>query len=68
MHRSEEQSWSTCSACGAAVVPGTDRCFSFGERDVLCFVCAIERGGSYDEGRDVWRSEPRIDDLARSEG
>ncbi len=65
MHRSEEESWSSCVACGADVVPTVDRCFRFGESGVLCYACSIERGGSYDEGRDVWRSAPRVEDVRR---
>lgn len=65
MHRSEEERWSTCVACGSAVVPAADRCYRFGERGVLCFVCSVERGGSYDEEQDRWRSAPSVDELSR---
>jgi hypothetical protein len=64
MHRSEEREWSRCVACGADVVPATDRCFRFGVRGVICFECGVERGGSFDAQRDRWQTEPGVDDLA----
>lgn len=65
MHRSEQQQWSSCVSCGAAVIPAADRCYRFGERGVLCFECSIERGGNYDEHRDQWRTEPQLGELSR---
>jgi hypothetical protein len=64
MHRSEANTLLTCSDCGTEVRPGADRVFSFGERGVLCFDCALGRGGSYDETRDLWSTEPHLEDLA----
>jgi hypothetical protein len=62
MHREEEQSQRSCADCGAQIEPATDRAFSFG-RAVLCFKCAVRRGGSYDERHDRWLSDPEVSDL-----
>jgi hypothetical protein len=64
MHRSEETTLLTCSDCGTEVRPAADRLFSFGERGVLCFDCALRRGGSYDEVHDLWSRDPHLEDLA----
>ena len=32
--------------------------FGLGAGVVLCFACAVSRGGSYDEADDRWVSEP----------
>ncbi len=64
MHRSELERVESCAACGRAVTEGVGRGFDFGTRQVLCWECAVERGGSYDETRDQWTRPPRISDLA----
>lgn len=66
MHRSEAQLVGPCSSCGAEIHPGTERAFAFGARGILCFECALQRGGHFDEARDAWGDEPRIDDLGRA--
>jgi len=63
MHRSELSEFVECSGCGADVSSGRDREFEFGESLVLCFDCAVRRGGSYDEARDRWSVVPTIDDI-----
>ena len=63
MHRSEASALLTCSDCGVEVRAGADRLFAFGARGILCFDCALRRGGRYDETHDLWSAEPRIDDL-----
>jgi hypothetical protein len=65
MHRSERDRAGTCSACGGEVKGNVDRTFAFGSRGLLCFECAIERGGSYEERREIWVEEPLVDDLGR---
>jgi hypothetical protein len=66
MHRSETTEFVSCSDCGADVSSGLDREFEFGESQVLCFDCALRRGGSYDESRDRWSVVPTIDDIKPS--
>jgi hypothetical protein len=63
MHRSERTSYVLCSDCGTELNPGAERSFAFGARGVLCFDCAVRRGGRYDESFDRWLHVPLIDDL-----
>ncbi len=63
MHRSELERVATCVACGRSVTEGVGRAYDFGSDGVLCWKCAVARGGSYDEGQDRWVEAPRIDDL-----
>jgi len=66
MHRSETAELVTCSQCGTPVASGRSREFEFGEALVLCFDCAIRRGGSYDERTDRWSEAPAVDGLGPS--
>jgi len=63
MHRSELREVVQCAACGAEIRPGLDRAYVVTSRTALCFDCALERGGRYDEQRDAWSTLPRADDL-----
>ncbi len=63
MHRSESSGLVSCVECGVQLRSGRDREFEFGSRAVLCFDCALRRGGRFDENLDRWSAEPRIDDL-----
>ena len=62
MHRSEAEMLAPCSACGTEVSP-QDRSFAFGDDQTLCFGCAMQRNGSYDEAHDHWILEPYVADL-----
>ncbi|MBW2289256.1 MAG: hypothetical protein JRG80_18875 [Deltaproteobacteria bacterium] len=42
---------------------GRSREFEFGESLVLCFDCAVRRGGRYDEALDRWSEAPAIGDF-----
>jgi len=64
MHRSDTSGLVACSDCGASVSSGRDREFEFAESLVLCFDCALHRGGSYDEAQDRWSHPPTTDDIA----
>ncbi|HEU4430568.1 MAG TPA: hypothetical protein VFT98_17535 [Myxococcota bacterium] len=64
MHRTEAREFESCSDCGAEIHVARDRSYAFGAESVLCFACAVRRGGSYDEERDVWRQAPELGDLA----
>jgi len=52
----------TCADCGGRAGRG-ERTFAVDDDSVLCFACAMRRGGSYDERHDTWSTEPEIDDL-----
>lgn len=67
MHRSELEDATPCAACDAMVEPGAARGYGFGSDAVLCWQCAVDRGGSYDAEQERWVSPPRVDDLARPE-
>lgn len=66
MHRSEIES-TPCAVCGASVDAGESRAYAFGTQAVLCFECAIGRGGSYDADTEQWVAVPRVSDLAWEE-
>ncbi len=63
MHRKESDEWVPCNVCGAVIQPSADRGFTYGERGVLCWECAIRRGGSYDSDEDRWSTAPDVVDL-----
>ena len=65
MRRSEFQRVEMCVVCGGDMRADLSRGFVFGSRGLLCYECAIQRGGRYDERHDVWVDEPRTDDLGR---
>ncbi len=52
-----------CGLCGARISLASGRAFEFGAENVLCFDCALERGGRYDEARDVWEVSPDLSGL-----
>ena len=66
MHRSESRELSSCALCGA-LVDARERAFSFGSEGVLCFSCALERGGAYDAEHDRWTQSPDVSDLSEPE-
>jgi hypothetical protein len=63
MHRSERATYIACADCGTELSPGGERGFAFGARGMLCFDCALRRGGRYDDNFDHWHHKPFIDDL-----
>jgi hypothetical protein len=67
MHQSEIDSSTPCAVCEALVGPGFARGYGFGSNEMLCWQCAIDRGGSYDSEQERWVSPPRVEDLAREE-
>jgi hypothetical protein len=52
-----------CAACGALVVEGLSPSYNFGMGEVLCWECAIRRGGKYDAEHDTWSEAPNTSDL-----
>ncbi|MDH5675006.1 MAG: hypothetical protein OEZ06_22950 [Myxococcales bacterium] len=63
MHRSETQDLTRCLACDGEISEARERAFSLGDAGVLCFGCAAERGGSYDETHDRWEQAPNLEGL-----
>jgi hypothetical protein len=63
MHREEWSELGECVVCGEAVSLTTDRAYALADRDCLCFRCATERGGVYDEKEDRWKVAPNSGDL-----
>jgi len=51
---------SACAECGALIDPDGARSYTFGEQGVLCWSCAIRRGGSYNPDDEVWTTPPSI--------
>ncbi|HEY8122323.1 MAG TPA: DUF4136 domain-containing protein [Myxococcota bacterium] len=68
MHRSEARELELCTACGAEVHAARDRTYALDAERVLCFACAVRRGGAYDEQHDLWRAAPDLTDLAPDDG
>jgi hypothetical protein len=66
MHRSEALDVASCLACGEEVSLGVGRVYAVTEDSVLCFACAIKRGGSYNEAHDEWTKAPDIAGLTQS--
>jgi hypothetical protein len=62
MHSSEAEQLEPCAACTDAV-SSTDRTFVIGDGAILCFQCALDRGGRYDERHDRWERAPDVVDL-----
>lgn len=63
MHREESDELTECVSCHAEIAPKTDRAFSYAPGSFLCWKCAIERDGVYDEELDAWPTPPSTDDL-----
>jgi hypothetical protein len=66
VHRSESRELLCCVACGA-LVDTREGVYSFGTQGVLCFSCALRRGGAYDAAHDRWTHSPDVSDLAEPE-
>jgi hypothetical protein len=63
MHRSEAYDRVRCLNCGAEISLARDRSYAVSENDALCFECALERGGAYDERHDEWTRAPQLEGL-----
>jgi hypothetical protein len=68
MHRSEAREFESCTECGAEVHVARDRTYALDADHVLCFACAVKRGGAYDERRDLWIEVPNVADLGTDNG
>ena len=63
MHRFETLEFATCVICGAEIAPARDRGYAAGPDTFLCFACATERGGTWDELHDRWLEAPDTRDF-----
>jgi hypothetical protein len=63
MNRVEEDWLPRCTGCGAELLPETYPTFTFGISGVLCFPCAVHRGGRFDARREHWTEPPALGDL-----
>ncbi len=61
MHGTEALECEVCASCGTDV-RSAERAFAF-EGSVLCWECAMKRGGEYDELHDRWTKAPDVSDL-----
>lgn len=59
-----EEQWVECAECGSLIPEGAPS-FAFGPDpgEVLCFECAVRRGGKYDALEDHWTTLPDTSDL-----
>ena len=56
MEREELENLEVCLQCGATVEPRKERSFEFGIGNLLCWSCALERGGRFDAMLDLFGS------------
>ena len=63
MHRSEAVQLVRCEDCGVETAGEVDRAYLFGNEGVLCFSCAVRRGGVYDGRLERWDQAPDVTDL-----
>jgi hypothetical protein len=63
MEEEELEVGEPCTNCGTVVVEGLSPLYRFGDRGVLCWECAIQRGGTYDAEHESWVEPPRTSDL-----
>jgi hypothetical protein len=52
-----------CWACNVTISESSDPVFPFGEAGLLCFECAVQRGGAYDAKQERWLRPPDVTDL-----
>ena len=63
MHEEELQDLSQCEDCRVETSATLYRGYVFSDAGVLCFECAIRRGGVYDGAKERWTRAPDIADL-----
>jgi len=56
-----------CADCGAEIAGVADGSYVLDEQGVLCFECAVRRGGQYDGPKDHWTVPPDVSGLSRRE-
>ncbi len=63
MDREELEEELICADCGALFWTNAYPAYLWGESGVLCFECAVKRGGEFDAELDRWVCEPNVGDL-----
>lgn len=61
MYEEEADEMLECAECGAVLPEGAVGTFAFGDGAVLCFECAVRRGGEYDAEEDHWLVTPNLE-------
>ena len=64
MEQDDRSEARVCAGCGAPVLGDAERTFEFGDENVICWECAVARGGRYDEARDAWERVPDLGGIA----
>lgn len=54
-----------CKGCGDPLDVLNER-YAYGGHSVLCWNCAVERGGIYDGEHECWVNEPDVQDVPPS--
>jgi len=62
MHRSELESNVRCAVCGTFTFGEQDRAYVIDVDDAVCYACAAELGGVYDEEQARWVEPPKLPD------
>jgi hypothetical protein len=52
-----------CCECGEPIEGEIDRAFAVSDDEVLCFECAVLRGGVYDALQERWTAPPSVTGL-----
>lgn len=65
MHAQEWETPAECADCKSEIWEGSDPSFPFAENAVLCFTCALRRGGRYDSGHEIWVVVPDLNGLTQ---
>ena len=65
MRRSQHEDVLPCVGCGVETAVAVERGFAINAETVICFECAVQRGGRWDEERALWSSEPDVVGLVR---
>lgn len=60
MHSEETLEPATCADCGEPTDLDSTLSFVISENKVLCFDCALRRGGRYDEDEGGWVVAPNV--------
>lgn len=63
MHSEEMDVQVRCVVCSREVDVDAEVVYAYGVGDVMCFECAVERGGAYDADEDRWVREPSTEGL-----
>jgi hypothetical protein len=67
MDPEEAEQLDQCVECSSLIASGVAPMFALGDELVLCFDCAIRRGGQYDVARDRWSVYPSVDGLVSAQ-